>query len=60
MDSITKRKISQSLKGRKKSATHKKRIKQSMLGKKLTKEHKDNISKGMKQHYDSKTTFPPS
>ena len=53
MDSITRRKISQSMKGRNKSAPHKKRIKQSMLGKKLSKQHKDNISKGMKLYYNS-------
>lgn len=60
MDSITRHKISQSMKKRKKSATHRKHISQAMKDKKLTKEHKDNISNGMKRHYDSKTTFPPS
>ena len=48
MDSLTKKKISMSLKGKKKSATHRKKISQSLNGRKLSDKHKLNISKAMK------------
>lgn len=53
MDNITRKKISQSMKGRRKSATHKKHISQAMKDKQLTKEHKKHISEGMKSYYNS-------
>jgi len=49
MDELTKRKISASLRGRKKTATHRKKISQALLNRKLTKEHKENIRKSMKR-----------
>ena len=49
MDDIIKKKISYSLKGRKKSATTRKRISQALKGRKLSKEHKRRISQSMKR-----------
>ena len=46
-----KKKISKTMTGRKKSATHKKHISQSLKNRKLTDEHKENISKSMKLKY---------
>lgn len=51
MNEFTKKKISKTMTGRKKSATHKKHISQSLKNRKLTDEHKENISKSMKLKY---------
>lgn len=51
MKEQTKLKISYSLRGRKKSATHAHRIAESLRGKKKTDEHKKAISKAMKEHW---------
>lgn len=52
MNELTKRKISNKLRGRKHSATHNEHIKQSLKGRKLTKKHKENISKAMQKLRD--------
>jgi len=49
MNDIIKKKISYSLKGRKKSATTKKRISQALRGRKLSEVHKHRISQSMKR-----------
>lgn len=49
MNAQTKLKISYSLRGRKKSATHAYRIAESLRGKKKTKEHKKAISAAMQK-----------
>lgn len=46
---ILSKKISYSLKGRRKSATTKKRISQTLKGRKLSKEHKKRISQSMRK-----------
>jgi len=48
MDELTKKKISMSMQGKKKSATHKKHISQSMKKIKMSKEHKEAIAEAMK------------
>ena len=48
MNEFTKRKISMSMRGKKKSATHKKHISQSMKKLKMSKEHKEAIAEAMK------------
>lgn len=53
MDELIKKKISASLKGRKKRATHKKRISQSLKSRKLTKEHKENITKSLQSYWSN-------
>lgn len=54
MNEFTKKKISKTMTGRKKTATHKKHISQSLKNRKLTNEHKENISKSMKLVYKKK------
>lgn len=49
MNAQTKLKISYSLRGRKKSATHAHRISESLHGKKKTKEHKKAIAAAMRK-----------
>ena len=49
MDNIIKKKISYSLKGRKKSATTRKRISQALKGRKLSEEHKKRIGQSMRK-----------
>lgn len=49
MNAQTKLKISYSLRGRKKSATHAHRIAESLRGKKKTKEHKKAIAIAMRK-----------
>ncbi len=49
MNAQTKLKISYSLRGRKKSATHAHRIAESLRGKKKSKEHKKAISAAMRK-----------
>jgi hypothetical protein len=48
MDELTKKKISMSMRGKKKSATHRKNISLSMRKLKMTKEHKEAIAEAMK------------
>ena len=48
MDELTKKKISMSMRGKKKSATHRKTISLSMRKLKMTKEHKEAIAEAMK------------
>ena len=48
MDEFTKKKISMSMRGKKKSATHKKHISQSMRKIKMSEEHKKAIAEAMK------------
>lgn len=52
MDSITRQKISNSLKGKKKSSTHRKKISFSMKGKSLSEAHKKKISESLKRKKD--------
>lgn len=49
MNELIKKKISYSLKGRRKSATTKKRISQALKGRKLSEEHKKRIGKSMRK-----------
>lgn len=49
MNDIIKKKISYSLKGRRKSASTKKRISQALKGRKLSEEHKKRISQSMRK-----------
>ena len=49
MNYIIKKKISYSLKGRRKSASIKKRISQALKGRKLSEEHKKRISQSMRR-----------
>lgn len=49
MNELIKKKISYSLKGRRKSASTKKRISQSLKGRKLSDVHKKKISQAMKR-----------
>ena len=48
MNELTKKKISMSMRGKKKSATHKKHISQSIKKLKMSKEHKEAIAEAMK------------
>jgi len=48
MDELTKKKISISMRGKKKSATHRKHISEAMKRLKMTNNHKKAISKAMK------------
>ena len=48
MDEVTKKRISMSMRGKKKTATHRKHISQSMKKVKMTEEHKAAISEAMK------------
>lgn len=54
MNEFKKKKISKTMTGQKKTATHKKHISQSLKNRKLTDEHKENISKSMKLVYKKK------
>lgn len=49
MNELIKKKISYSLKGRKKSATTRKRISQALKGHKLSEEHKKRIGQSMRK-----------
>lgn len=49
MNELIKKKISYSLKGRRKSASTKKRISQSLKGRKLSETHKRKISQSMQR-----------
>lgn len=48
MDELTKKKISMSMRRKKKSSTHRKNISLSMRKLKMTKEHKEAIAEAMK------------
>lgn len=50
MNELTKKKISNTLKGKKKSATHRKNISKALTGRKLKKEHKEKIKESMKKY----------
>lgn len=50
MDELTKKKISNTLKGKKKSANHKKHISESLTGRKLRQEHKNKIKESVKKY----------
>lgn len=50
MNELTKKKISNTLKDKKKSATHRKNISQALTGRKLSKEHKEKIKESMKKY----------
>ena len=49
MDDITKHKIANTLRGRKRSATTNKRISQALSGRKLSDKHKKHISEAMQR-----------
>ena len=55
MNELIKKKISNSLKGKKKSATHRKNISQALTGRKLNKEHKEKIKEDSGTEGASKT-----
>jgi len=48
MNELTKKKISMSMRGKKKSATHRKKISQAMKKIKMTEEHKKAIAQSIK------------
>ena len=50
MNELTKKKISNTLKGKKKSATHRKNISQALTGRTLNKEHREKIKESMKKY----------
>ena len=50
MNELTKKKISNTHKGKKKSATHRKNISQALTGRTLNKEHKEKIKESMKKY----------
>lgn len=54
MDELTKKKISKTLQGRKRSATTINRIRQALKGRKLSDKHKQHISEAMKRKRQSR------
>ena len=57
MDEQTKRKISYSLRGRKKSATTKKLISQALSNRRKTKQHRKAIAEAMKSYWLKKNNL---
>lgn len=49
MNELTKHKISISMRGKRKLATHKRKISEALKGRNLSKEHKEKISKTMNE-----------
>lgn len=54
MDTDTRFKISQSLRGKKKTAAHKKAISYAMRGMRKSKEHKKALSESLKEYFNNK------